>query len=306
MAARARTTFLLILYNQIEMEDEGMQFRNDARPSPIAGTWYTGDPVKLSAEIDGYLESAKVSADEYEGKLLGLAAPHAGHRYSGRTAGYAYKLTQGSPRELAVILSPFHQYNTAEFLTSAHRGYQTPLGEVPVDQDLLMLLDEKMREAGLSLAQVAEDEEHSIEIQLPFLQRAWKEEFSLLPVMVRTNDPQKLRKFAQALHETLDGRDFLLIASTDLSHFYPQDYAEVLDAEMLKRIKEMDPQGVLDAEREGSGSACGAGGVAAMLWTAQLMDAERAYILNYSTSADATGDRSSVVGYGAAALFRKE
>lgn len=282
-----------------------MKFRNDIRPSPIAGTWYTGDPKKLAAEIDQFIESAKVSADEYEGELIGLVSPHAGHRYAGRTASYAYRLVQGCPRGLAVILSPFHPYSTAEFLTTAHRAYQTPLGEVPVEKELLSLLDIKTAEAGLSLAQIAEDEEHSIEIQLPFLQRAWQEEFSLLPVMVRTHDPKKLRKFAQALHEVLDGHDYLLIASTDLSHFYPQDYAEVLDAEMLKRIKEMDAQGVLDAESEGSGSACGAGGVAAMLWTAQLAGANRAYILNYSSSADATGDRSSVVGYGAAAVFRK-
>lgn len=282
-----------------------MQFRNDMRPSPIAGTWYTGEPKKLAAEIDLFLENAKVSVDEYKGKLIGLVAPHAGHRYSGRTAGYAYRLVQGRPRGLAVILSPYHPYSTAEFLTTTHRAYQTPLGEVPVERDMLAQLDGKMREAGLSLAQIAEDEEHSIEIQLPFLQRAWNEKFTLLPVMVRTHDAKKIHKFAQTLHEVLNMSDFLLIASTDLSHFYPQDYAEVLDAEMLKRIKDMDAQGVLDAESEGSGSACGAGGVAAMLWTAQLAGANRAYILNYSSSADATGDRSSVVGYGAAAVFQK-
>ncbi len=282
-----------------------MQFRNDIRPSPIAGTWYTDNPKKLAEEIDRYMESAKVNQDEYEGNLIGLVAPHAGHRYSGRTAGYAYKLVQSSPRGLAVILSPFHPYSIAEFLTTAHRSYQTPLGEVPVDQDLLSRLDGKMREAGFALTQIEQDEEHSIEIQLPFLQRAWQEEFSLLPVMVRTHDPKKLQKFAQTLHEVLDGYDYLLIASTDLSHFYPQDYAEVLDAEMLKRIKEMNPQGVLDAEEDGTGSACGTGAVATMLWTTQLASAERAYILNYSSSADATGDRSSVVGYGAAAIFRK-
>ena len=282
-----------------------MEFRHDARPSPIAGAWYTGDPKKLAAEIDQFIAGAKVSCDEYPGKLAGLVAPHAGHRYSGRTAGYAYKLAGEFPRALAVILSPMHQYSSADFITSAHRAYQTPLGEVALDQDAVNRLDEKMRAAGLALAQTAGDEEHSIEIQLPFLQRAWPGGFSLLPVMVRSHDPAKLQKFAQALHEAVSGQDHLLVASTDLSHFYPQDHAEVLDAEMLKRIKAMDAQAVLNAEEEGSGSACGAGGVAAMLWTAKLAGADAAYILNYSSSADATGDRSSVVGYGAAAVFRR-
>lgn len=283
-----------------------MEFRNEARPSPIAGTWYTSDPRKLAAQMDAFMESAKLSADEYPGKALGIVCPHAGHIYSGRTAGYAYRLVRGHPRALAVILSPFHHYISGDLLTTAHQSYRTPLGEVPVATGLLTALDEKLRAAGMGLDQVAADEEHSVEIQLPFLQRAWGNEFRLLPVMVRTHDPRKLQAFAGALHETIREEDFLLIASTDLSHFYPLDYAEALDAEMLRRVRDFDPQAVLNAEAEGSGSACGAGAVAAMLWTARLAGADKAAILNYSTSADSTGDRSSVVGYGAAAVFKPD
>ena len=280
-----------------------MEFREDVRPSPIEGTWYNANWVRLASEIDAYLQSAKISPDEYEGKLVGLVAPHAGHRFSGRTAAYAYRLAQNYPRKLAVIFSPFHHYTTAELITTAHRAYETPLGEVAVDTAALSTLDEKLKASGLRLVQVAEDDEHAIEIQLPFLQYIWKFSFKLIPLMVRSYNPSVLKQLATALYETIKERDFLLIASTDLSHFYPLDYAETLDAEMLKHIKDIDPEGVLKAEAEGSGSACGAGGVAAMLWTAKMAGANKAYILNYSTSADTTQDRASVVGYGAAAIF---
>lgn len=280
-----------------------MEFRTDARPSPIAGSWYTGSAEKLAAEVDDYIESANISRDEYPGDLIGLVAPHAGLRYSGATAGYAYRMAMENPRPLAVILSTYHPFHRNEFLTTAHSAYQTPLGEAPVNQLLIDQLERSMGENGLALTAIAEDEEHSLEIQLPFLQRAWRHEFTLLPIMVRSREADRVRRFAQALYGVIKKENFLLIASTDLSHFYPQDYAEALDAEMLRRITEMDPHAVLTAEAEGKGSACGAGGVAAMLWTAELAGADSAFILNYSTSADVTGDRSSVVGYGAAAVF---
>lgn len=279
-----------------------MEFRNGTRPSPIAGTWYTSDPVTLSGQIDAFLDNAKISDGEFSGHLVGIVSPHAGHRYSGRTAGYAYRLVQDQPRKMAVILSPFHQYNSGDFLTTFHTAYETPLGKVNIEVKCLLDLDEKLRQQGSSLSQVANDEEHALEIQLPFLQRAWKQEFILLPVMIRTHDKGQIHAFSNALYEVIKDEDFLLVASTDLSHFYPLDHAEVLDAEMLKRIKAFDPEAVLNAEAEGSASACGASSVAAMLWTARLAGGDSVHILNYSTSADSTGDLSSVVGYGAAAV----
>ena len=156
---------------------------------------------------------------------------------------------------------------------------------------------------GLKISQIALDEEHSLEIQLPFLQRAWKTEFSLLPLMVRSQDPILLKRLAEALFQVVAEKDFLLVASSDLSHFYPLETAETYDGEMLRRIKAFDPDSVLSAEADGSAFACGVGAVAAMLWTSKLAGADKVQILNYSTSADATGDPSSVVGYGSAAVL---
>ncbi|MCD6577374.1 MAG: AmmeMemoRadiSam system protein B [Anaerolineaceae bacterium] len=279
-----------------------MEFKSISRPSPIAGTWYIGDPTALSRRIDAYINDARVAKEDIQGTVIGLTAPHAGHRFSGKTAGYAYKTIKGEKRDLVVILSPFHQYFPGDLITTAYQAYTTPLGEVPVDTDGLIELENALKKNSISIHQISNDLEHSLEIQLPFLQRALKNDFKLLPLMIRSRDANLLKQTAEALFKVVKNRSFLVIASTDLSHFYPLDIAEVMDAEMLKRIKEMSPERVLSAEREGRASACGASSVAVMLWLTQKVGARRAYVLNYSTSADSTGDKTSVVGYGSAAV----
>ena len=283
-----------------------MEFRQDVRPSPIAGRWYTDNPELLTQEVDAYISEAKLGEDDIGGEVVGILAPHAGYRYSGRTAGYAYRSVQGKPRQLVVVLSPFHHFIAGKFVTTAHGAYETPLGAVGVEVDLLNELEKAMAEAGLKLGQTAEDEEHSLEIQLPFLQRAWKTDFRLLPVMIRSRSREEVETFAGCLYETMKDEDYLLVASSDLSHFYPQSTAEEMDAEMLRRVKEFDPEAVLTAEAEGEASACGAAAIAAMQWAARKAGADKVNILNYSTSADTTGDRSSVVGYGAAVVVKSK
>jgi len=279
-----------------------MEFKSTSRPSPIAGTWYTGEPTALSNQIDTFINDAKVTDEDIHGKVIGLAAPHAGHRFSGKTAGYAYKTIKGEKRELVVILSPFHQYFPGDLISTVHRAYSTPLGEIPVDTDALVELENALKKSDIPIHQVSNDPEHSLEIQLPFLQRALKADFKLLPLMVRSRDAQLLEQTAEALFNVVMDQSFLIIASTDLSHFFPLDIAEVMDAEMLKQIKNMDPEGVLSVEKEGRASACGASAVAVMLWLTKKAGAKKAHILNYSTSADSTGDKTSVVGYGSAAV----
>jgi hypothetical protein len=278
-----------------------MDFKQSARPSPIAGTWYSTDPQQLETEIQAFINNAVLSDDEFSGKLFGVVAPHAGYIYSGKTAGYAYRVVQGLQPDIVVVLSPFHQYHGADLITSVYDSYATPLGAVPVETEILTHLDE-----SIPVQQVEHDPEHSLEIQLPFLQCALDSEFSLLPLMVRTRERKKLKRIAEDLIELLQGRSFLMVASTDLSHYSALETAHQMDAEMLRRIKAMDAEGVLAAEGEGVASACGAASVALMLYAARMQKNPQAYILNYTTSADATGDTSSVVGYGAAAIFLQE
>ncbi len=276
----------------------------ELRPSPIAGTWYPSNPERLARSIDHYLDEARLPA--LEGEVVAVIAPHAGHKYSGVTAGHAFLSLRGKSYPRVALLSPMHGYHPASFLTSAHKGYQTPLGPVWIDREGLVSLEKAMKARHLpGLTPLAHDGEHAVEIELPFLQRALVGEFQLMPVMVRTHQPDELRALGEALAEILASFPALLVASTDLSHFFPLPVANRLDAAMLARVADFSPEEVLDAEEQGTGFACGVGALAAVLWAARALGATSVEILHHSTSADQTGDESSVVGYGAAVILKK-
>ncbi len=275
----------------------------DLRPSPIAGTWYPGEATLLRQEIDRYLAQAKVSCPE--GELRAIIVPHAGYRYSGPVAAYAFKCLQGLRPELVVVVSPMHHPYRAPLLTSGHDAYLTPLGEVAIDHRAVETLNRQLQtRLGYRLTPVLNDPEHALEIELPFLQRVVGD-FSLLPVMIRDQTAFVARELGHALADTVRARDALLVASSDLSHFYPQHIAEKLDREMLRRVEAFDPAGVMRAEEEGVGFACGRSAIAAVMWAARELGANRARVLHYATSGNVTGDYASVVGYGAAAIVRE-
>jgi AmmeMemoRadiSam system protein B len=275
----------------------------DVRPSPIAGTWYPDDPHRLAKSVDAYIEDAHLPA--LEGKLVAVVSPHAGYRYSGPVAGYAFAALRGLKTDVVAVVSPMHYPAAPSLLTTAHEAYETPLGTICVDREALVALQKTLKaDANVSVVPVRRDPEHSLEIVLPFLQRALGESFRLLPIMVRDASPAMARLLGGALAKTLAGRNALLVASTDLSHFYTQQVAHTLDEEMLRRIEAFDPDGVLHAEEQGKGFACGRGALAAVLWAARELGADTVKILHYATSGDVTGDYSQVVGYGAAAVLR--
>lgn len=273
------------------------------RPSPIAGTWYEGDPVRLARAVDAYLDAAHVPA--LDGETVAVIAPHAGHRYSGPVAGYAFAPLRGRTFERVAVVSPFHNFDVHPLLVAAHSAYSTPLGEIAVDKESLLELDVVLKsELGFGLTPIARDREHSLEIELPFLQRALTGGFSLIPVMIRGQEPAVARGLGLALAQVLKDKNALLVASTDLSHFYDQQTANRLDAEMLKRFESFQPEKIFEAERTGKGFACGHAAVAAVLHAARELGADRVQVLHYATSGDVTGDFSQVVGYGAAVVLK--
>lgn len=282
---------------------------NDVRPSPLAGQWYPANPERLAEQVERYMDEARLP--ELPGETLGVMAPHAGLRYSGPVAAYAFAAVRGQSPDVVAVVSPMHDYLPRPLLTTAHAAYATPLGEVPVERELLARLDDFVRaELGFGLAAVQRDHEHSLEIELPFLQRALAGAFRLLPIMARDPGLETARGLGRALarlaQETLApaGQRMLLVASTDLSHFYPGATANALDAEMLRQVAAFDPAGVIAAEEQGKGFACGRGALAAVMFAARQLGADRAVILQHATSGDVTGDYSQVVGYGAAAFLR--
>jgi AmmeMemoRadiSam system protein B len=275
----------------------------DVRPSPIAGQWYEGNPKSLAKEVDDYLSRAQLPI--LNGDVIAIIAPHAGHRYSGAVAGHAFAALRGRVPDLVAVISPMHHPYLQPLMTTSHQAYATPLDSIPVDSDALAELDSALQsELGFGLMRIPRDPEHSLEIELPFLQRVLKAEWKLLPVMVRAQDPRVSEGLGKALAKTLRGKNFILVASTDLSHFYDQQIALSLDNAMLHEIESFSPESMFEMERARKGFACGLGAVTAVMWAARELGADTVKILNHATSGDVTGDYSSVVGYGAAAILK--
>ena len=280
-----------------------MDQKLDLRPSPIAGQWYPGDARRLASSVDDYIQSADLP--ELDEEIVAIITPHAGHLYSGAVAGYAFAAIKGLRPEVVAVISPMHQPYLEGLLTCGHDAYKTPLGVIPIDKGALRELDHWLqKELGFGATAVRNDREHSLEIELPFLQRALEGHFTLLPVMVRDQSLRITQGLGLSLAKVLKDRKSLLVASTDLSHFYPQEVANVFDREFLDRIANFDPVAVLRAEEEQKAYACGRGAVAAVLWAARGLGADKARILKYATSGDVSGDYHQVVGYGAAIITK--
>ncbi|MEN8241322.1 MAG: AmmeMemoRadiSam system protein B [Chloroflexota bacterium] len=277
--------------------------QSGARPAQLAGTWYTADQETLADEVSAFIEEAEVPAADRE--IVGLIAPHAGHRYSGPVAGYAYRTVQGGSYDTVVVVSPFHDGHRHPLLTTAHCCYQTPLGEVQVDQTRLKALGEELTERNQpGLLNVAYDREHAVEIQLPFLQTALSGEFKLLPLMLSGAQTAAAIDLGEALAEVLAGSSSLLVASTDLSHFYSEEDANQLDQAMLEAMTSFDPKEVIAVQRKGKGEACGLLAVICVITAAKLLGAADCRILNYATSGTVSGNYSRVVGYGAGVITK--
>ena len=282
---------------------------DDLRPSPIAGRWYPSEAGALRQTVDGYLAAAAPADDLLRDQVVGLLTPHAGLMFSGPVAAYAFRAVQGAQVEVVALVCPSHFHADGPALTSGHQAYVTPLGAVPVDhaaveQVRAALAASLGRRPERALVAIRDDQEHAIEIELPFLQRTLAGEFSLLPIMLRDQGDEMAQALAQALSGALAGRRALLVASSDLSHYFAQPVAELLDAEMLRQVAAFDPRGVLDTQAEGRGQACGPGAIAAVLWAAGALGASQARVVRHATSGDVSGDFDQVVGYGAAVFWK--
>ena len=275
----------------------------NVRPSPIAGLWYEGEPKALARAVDSYMDEARLPP--LNGEVIGAVAPHAGHRYSGPVAGYAFAAMRGLEPSIVAVLCPFHNYHPAPLLTTSHDAYATPLGAVPVNREAVNQLHAALQaELGFGLTPIANDPEHSLEIELPFLQRALKPGWTLLPVMVRVQEPEECRKVGRALASALQGAQAVVVASTDLSHYYEQKTAVTMDRAMLEPLEHFDPDGAFLVEQTGRGYACGLGALESAMWAARGLGANQVQVLRHATSGDVTGDYSGVVGYAAAVMLK--
>lgn len=280
------------------MNERGSHGQSVRLPA-VAGTFYTDDPHDLSAQIQGFLD--KVPPRKLQGTVTALVAPHAGYVYSGQVAAHAYKLIEGQTFDTVVVIAPSHRYPFRGASVYPHGAYQIPLGLIPVNQVLAERLME--RSDLFSYVKQAHLQEHSLEVQLPFLKTVLTD-FTLLPIVMGSNDLSTCTAIAECLHQVLKGQSVLIVASTDLSHFHSYEQAVSLDRKVLDYVTGFDPEGLFRDIASGACEACGADPLVTTMLLARKRGATRAELLTYANSGDVTGDRSQVVGYMSAVLYR--
>jgi MEMO1 family protein len=272
----------------------------ELRDPVLAGSWYPGNPEILRQTIADYLSKANPSVPE--GKLVMTIVPHAGYAYSGQVASYSYKVLQRAAPKHVFLIGPSHRVGFRGFSVSRYSGYKTPLGVAPVDQEVakkLLSINPQMK-----WVPQADLQEHSLEIQIPFLQSVLKD-FHIVPIIMGEQDFETCALLAKSLVQVLPNReDTVILASTDLSHFHNDQQARTLDAEFIRHVRELSPEALSKAVSSSSCEACGAGPTVAAMLAAREIGANRSVILHYANSGDVTGDRRQVVGYLSAALLK--
>lgn len=269
------------------------------REPVVAGQFYEGDPKKLRGDIGKYLKAAPEI--EIPGKIIGLMEPHAGYIYSAPAAAYGYKQLIGKKYKTVIVLAPSHRARFSGVSVIPSGKYRTPLGDVPIDAELAGEIM-KANPQRIHFIPQAHESEHSLEVQVPFLQVVLGEDWKIVPIVYGSSDLETCKMVAGALAGHYDPEKHLIVASSDMSHYHPYEKACSLDKPALEKIEKLDLGGFIDLLKEGKAELCGVGPVATLMMFTRALGGE-GKILKYSTSGDTAGDKSQVVGYGCAAFF---
>lgn len=276
------------LYAQMSEEPK------DVRPPAVSGPFYPSNPLLLQRQVDDFLGRAE--RKKLKGDLVALIAPHAGYIYSGQVAAYSYRQLEGLHFDTVILIGPSHWYYLKGASVYNHGYYRTPLGIVEVDSGLASRIIKE--DPSINLIPAAHAREHSLEVQLPFLQRTLRD-FKVVPILISDPTLKNCRILADAITKNIKGRSVLMVASTDLSHYQPYDEACKLDRITLEAIAGLNPEEVAR-----KGDLCGEAAVLATILAARELGADKARILKYANSGDTAGPKDGVVGYGAVVIYK--
>jgi AmmeMemoRadiSam system protein B len=269
------------------------------RRAAVAGSWYPDSAPALAAAVDRHLAEADRDDVALDGEVVALISPHAGLMYSGPVAGHAYRLLRNRRFDVAVLVGPSHFVGFDGVAIVPSGGFETPFGVASIDAECaadLIAAQAIVREHPSAHAR-----EHSLEMQLPFLQRV-APRAAIVPLVMGYQTADTARKLGEALASVLRDRRALLVASTDLSHYHDRAAARQLDAIVIDCITRFDADALQDALEVRPEHACGGGPTVAVMRAAELLGASRSAVLAYADSGEVSGDTSAVVGYLAAAF----
>jgi AmmeMemoRadiSam system protein B len=267
----------------------------------VAGMFYPQKKLTLEREVAMLLEN---SMDKHiSGRVISLIVPHAGYLYSGGVAARAYRQIMESKFDIVVVISPSHREYFKEVSIYDGYAYATPLGYIPVDKELASELAQFHPKIILSEIGHRHDE-HALEVQLPFLQKVL-DNFTLLPIVMGDQGKENIDALAEGLFEILQGKKALIVASTDLSHFYNYDRAALLDEVVVENIKKFEEDKLFSDLKADRCEMCGGGPAITTMKASKLLGADKSEVLLYRNSGDVTGDKSEVVGYMSAVIYKE-
>ena len=270
------------------------------RPPAVAGRFYPGSAQRLRADVET-LTTAPVGAADETTKIraIGCISPHAGYTYSGPIAGALYRRLELPKR--FVILCPNHTGQGAPVAITSAGAWKTPLGNAQIDEELAGAI---MKASPLVVEDAeAHKYEHSLEVQLPFLQ-VLQPEFRFVPIAVGTTDFEWLTSLGEAIAYVIStvSEPVMIVASSDMNHYESDSVTRMKDHRAIGQILALNPRGLYDTVRQGHISMCGYAPATIMLTAALRRGATKAELVRYATSGDVSGDRDSVVGYAGLAI----
>ncbi len=274
----------------------------------VAGQFYAGTPSALIEQIEwcyshthGPGKVPKVRTGPRH--LVGLVSPHAGYMYSGPVAahGFAQMAQDGRPSSI-VIIGPNHSGAGSGVSIMTSGKWRTPLGEIQIDEALSGAI--KQASDIIDVDAVAHAYEHSLEVQLPFLQHLFGDEFKIVPICMMLQDAKTSEEVGDAIAKASAGKDVVIIASTDFTHYESQRSATTKNHKAIDKILALDAEGLIRTVEGEAITMCGYGPVSAMLQAAKKLGAKKAELLKYATSGETAGPMAQVVGYGSIAVLR--
>lgn len=273
-----------------------------------AGSFYPGNREALKTQLNKCFEhrlgpgNPKVASDGPR-NIVGLVCPHAGYFYSGHVAAHSYfKLAADGRPDTIVILGPNHTGHGSALALMKEGAWRTPLGDVQIDEEAAKLI--LQRPTVIDVDDEAHTYEHSIEVQLPFLQYLYGSAFKFVPISFLIQDFESSREAGQAIGKALRGKNIVILASTDMTHYESHATAQTKDKKALQELKRLDERAFYSTIEGNHITACGYGPVVALVTAAKLLGATKGHLLSYATSGDITEDYSAVVGYASVMLTK--
>lgn len=293
------TAALLLPQPRAAIAEDGTQVPALRKPV-FAGSFYPADKGALEKTVNGYLREAESKGNTVRSHIFGIMAPHAGYEYSGQVAAFAFNQLRGKQYKTVVLIGSSHRVPFKGISLYPSGSWETPLGSVQIDKEAGRVLADRCK--AIRAFPPAFEQEHSLEVEVPFLQRTLKG-FKIVPLVIGSMEGNDYNSLADALLALLqqDPKGILIVASSDMSHYHPYDKARQMDSAALKEIESQNLERLVQGLQKGDCELCGAPGVLTLM-VVNLRLGAQTMVLNYANSGDVTQDRNRVVGYGAVAF----